>query len=288
MKKIIIAGGSGFIGKALQQHYQSQGHQVIILGRSSKELNGFLKWDGKNVGDWKSALENADLLINLSGKSVDCRYTEQNKKKILDSRVQSTEALQQAVNQCKKLPKVWMNASTATIYKDNREQANTELSNEIGNDFSMTVAKKWEEAFFKTQNEGVRKVALRISLVLSNSGGVLPVLSRLAKFGFGGKMGDGQQKFAHIELEELIRVIDFIEATKTLEGPINCTNTKNLTNEEFMSKLRKDLNIKFYMNVPQWLLTLGGKIIGTEKELILKSRFVEPDKLIKAGFIFNH
>lgn len=288
MKKIILAGGNGFLGKALFNHYNGLGYNVLVLTRNKKTVfKHELFWDGKNLDDWKVELNNTDVLINLSGKSVDCRYTEHNKKQILASRIDSTAALQKALDLCDNPPKIWINASTATIYKDSRTHSNTEDSVEIGNDFSMTVAKKWEEEFFKVNAPKTRKVALRISLVLSNNGGVLPILTKLAKIGLGGKIGDGQQKFAHIEIEELIRMIDYIIANPTLSGPVNCSNLKDITNEEFMSQIRIANNIKFYLNIPAWMVALGAKIIGTEKELILKSRYIKPQKLIDAGFQFN-
>jgi hypothetical protein len=205
----------------------------------------------------------------------------------MSSRVDSTAILQKALEQCSTPPKIWINASTATIYKGSRTVQMTEANGEIGNDFSMTVAKTWEKTFFERKIKDVRKVALRTSLVIDDNGGVLPVLKKLVKLGFGGKMGDGQQKFAYVKMPELIKMVDFIIEHDQLEGPINCTSINNITNEEFMKTLRHKMNKRFYLNNPSWILALGGKVIGTEKELILKSRYVFPEILSKTGFKFD-
>jgi uncharacterized protein (TIGR01777 family) len=284
-RKIMIAGGTGYMGTALKKHFNNNKDQVIILSRSTS--NSSLKWDGKTIGDWAEHLKDTDILINLSGKSVDCRYTEKNKQLIMSSRVESTQVLQQAMEQCPTPPKLWINASTATIYKGSTTHKMTEENGVIGDDFSMTVAKTWEKVFFQKEIPNVRKVALRTSLVLDDNGGVLPVLRKLVKFGFGGKMGSGKQKFAYVKMNELIKMIDFIIENESLMGPINCTSVNDITNEEFMTLLRSDMNKKIYFNNPEWLLSIGGKMIGTEKELILKSRFVYPKVLEVAGFTFD-
>ncbi|MCB9195890.1 MAG: TIGR01777 family protein [Flavobacteriales bacterium] len=286
MKKLIIAGGTGFLGKEISKYYLNKGYTVKILTRTPKE-DIDIYWDGKSIGQWQYELENATLLINLSGKSVDCRYTAENRKLILDSRIESTKILQKAVESCVNPPKTWMNASTATIYKGTRTHQNTEDNGIIGDDFSMNIAKSWERTFFEKDTPAVRKVALRISLVLGESGGVLPVLYKLARFGLGGRAGDGKQKFAHVRIEELLDMIRFIEENEALNGPINCTNNLDLTNEEFMRSLRQQNKIKCYINQPEWMIRLGAKIIGTEPELILKNRYVYPKKLEEAGFNFN-
>lgn len=284
-RKIVIAGGTGYMGRALTKHFRELGDLVIILSRNQHSESVY--WDGKTLGQWTKEIDNADILINLSGKSVDCRYTEKNKELIMSSRVDATGVLQKAMERCPTPPPLWINASTATIYKGSKTVQMTEANGEIGNDFSMTVAKTWEKTFFDEAIIGVRKVALRTSLVIDENGGVLPVLKRLVKFGFGGRMGDGKQKFAYVRMEELLKMVDFIIEHDQLEGPINCTSVNDITNEEFMKTLRQKMNKRFYLNNPSWMLALGGKIIGTEKELILKSRYVFPEVLSKAGFQFD-
>ncbi len=289
-KKIVIAGGSGFIGKALSSYFKNQGNMVTVFTRGKTELvNGinYICWDGKTVGDWIKRMNQVDVLINLTGKSVDCRYTKANKKEILDSRVDATDILEKAIHQVEVAPKIWLNASTATIYKSSFDKVMQEEDGEIGSDFSMNVAKAWEATFFKYLNANTRKVALRISLVLGPEEGILPVLSRLTKIGLGGKHGTGKQKFAWIHIKDLIRCIEFIIENDNLKGPVICSTPTTINNEEFMRAFRKTIGIPFGLPNPKWALKLGAVVMRTEAELILKSRFVEPKKLLDAGFQFK-
>jgi hypothetical protein len=290
MKKLIIAGGSGFIGKNISQHFNGKGYSVTVFTRGSSIIRDgiqYLSWDAKNLGPWTTELEGADLIINLTGKSVDCRYTEANKQEILNSRVDSTKIIGEAIQKCKIPPKLWINSSTATIYRYSLDKAMTEENGEFGNDFSMNVAKAWESAFFSAPTPSTRKVALRISLVLGKNEGVLPVLKRLTKLGFGGQHGNGQQKFAWIHIADLISIIDFIETNNNQEGAINCTAPESIDNRYFMRTLRNTVHAPFGIPTPKWMLVIGTFFLRTEPELILKSRFVEPKRLLDAGFIFK-
>jgi len=288
--KIIIAGGSGFIGKELSAYYKNQGYSVIVLTRGKSELkNGisFQNWDGKTLGKWKHLLDGAEILINLTGKSVDCRYTEENKRLILSSRIDATKILGKAISLLEKPPKIWFNASTATIYDYSLTKAMTEEDGDIGHDFSMSVAKAWEETFFSAQTPNTRKIALRISLVLGKREGVLPVLTKLSKLGLGGCHGNGKQKFAWIHITDLIRIIEFVKSKESIEGAVNCTSPSEVDNKEFMKALRKSLGVWFGIPTPKLLLEIGSFIIQTESELILKSRFVKPKRLLDSGFQFK-
>ncbi len=187
--KIIIAAGTGFLGKNLEKYFTEKGSQVYILTRNPKRKNE-IGWDAKTLGEWKNLLEASDVLINLAGKSVDCRYTEKNKREIYDSRINSTKVLQQAVDNCINKPKIWLNASSATIYVHSEKHLNTEENGIIGDDFSMDICKSWEEEFFKTENPDTRKVALRTSIVLGNDGGAFTKLKMITKLGLGGKQGE--------------------------------------------------------------------------------------------------
>ncbi|MDC0338538.1 TIGR01777 family oxidoreductase [Flavobacteriales bacterium] len=290
MKKLIIAGGSGFIGKNISQHFKDKGYSVTVFTRGSSKIREdvqYLCWDAKTLGSWTAELEGADLVINLTGKSVDCRYTEANKKEILNSRVDSTKIIGEAIQTCKTPPKLWINSSTATIYRYSLHKPMTEENGEFGNDFSMNVAKAWEDAFFTSPTPSTRKVALRISLVLGKNEGVLPVLKRLTKLGFGGKHGNGKQKFAWIHIADLISIIDFIETNNDQEGSINCTSPESIDNKHFMQTLRNTVNAPFGIPTPKWMLVIGTFVLRTESELILKNRFVQPKRLLDAGFIFK-
>jgi len=188
MKTIVIAGGTGFLGKVIQDHFLNKGYSVKILTRNPKKENEVF-WDAKTLGKWNSVLENSDVLINLTGKSVDCRYTDENKKLIYNSRIESTHVLGLAINLCEKPPKIWINSSTATIYEGSFNYENDEENGIIGDDFSMNIAKSWENAFYSIVNPKTRKIALRTSIVLGREGGALPTLKKLTMMGLGGKQG---------------------------------------------------------------------------------------------------
>ncbi|ANF51996.1 epimerase [Chryseobacterium glaciei] len=285
--KIIIAAGTGFLGKNLEKYFTEKGNEVYILTRNPKRKNE-IHWDAKTLGEWENLLENSDVLINLAGKSVDCRYTEKNKKEIYSSRIESTRVLQQAVDQCVNKPKVWLNASSATIYTHSETQLNTEENGIIGDDFSMNICKSWEKEFFTIKNENVRKVALRTSIVLGNNGGAFPKLKLITKLGLGGKQGRGNQNVSWIHIDDFCKAIEHIIDNENIFGVINITAPNPLSNEEFMRKLRKEMKIPFGLNAPVWQLEIASIFLKTETELLLKSRNVYPEKLIKNGFEFSY
>lgn len=285
--KIIIAAGTGFLGKNLEKYFTEKGNQVYILTRNPKRENE-IYWDAKNLGEWKNILESSDVLINLTGKSVDCRYTEKNKKEIYSSRIDSTKVLQQAMNQCINQPKVWLNASSATIYTHSETQLNTEENGIIGDDFSMNICKSWEKEFFTIKNQNVRKVALRTSIVLGNNGGAFPKLKLITKFGLGGKQGRGNQNVSWIHIDDFCKAIDWIIDHENISGSINITAPNPLSNEQFMKELRKEMKVPFGLNAPVWQLEIASLFLRTETELLLKSRNVYPEKLMKSGFEFSY
>jgi len=285
--KIIIAAGTGFLGKNLEKYFTEKGNQVYILTRNPKRKNEIL-WDAKTLGEWKNLLENSDVLINLAGKSVDCRYTDKNKKEIYDSRINSTKILQQAVDNCINKPKVWLNASSATIYVHSETHLNTEENGIIGDDFSMNICKSWEKEFFKTENEDIRKVALRTSIVLGNNGGAFTKLKLITKLGLGGKQGRGNQSVSWIHIDDFCKAVEYIIENKNISGKINVTAPNPLSNEEFMRKLRKEMKIPFGLNAAFWQLEIASVFLKTETELLLKSRNVYPEKLMESGFKFTY
>jgi len=283
--KIIIAAGTGFLGKNLEKYFMDKGHEVYILTRNPKRTNEFY-WDGKTLGVWKDLLESADVLINLAGKSVDCRYTDKNKQEIYSSRIESTKVLQQAFDRCNQKPKIWLNASSATIYIHSENHLNTEENGIVGDDFSMNICKSWEKEFFKQETENVRKVALRTSIVLGNNGGAFPKLKMITRLGLGGKQGRGNQNISWIHVEDFCRAVEYIIDHESISGPVNVTAPHPLPNESFMKKLRKAVKIPFGLNASVWQLELSSLFLGTETELLLKSRNVYPQKLIDSGFKF--
>ena len=281
-KKIVIAGGTGFIGKYLKNKFETLGYEVRIISRKNTDVN----WrDEEGVVE---ALENAEMLINLAGKSVDCRYNEKNKKEIYDSRINTTKELGNAIFKCKQPPLLWINSSTATIYRHAEDKAMTESNGEIGSGFSVDIATAWEKCFFDFALKNTRQVALRMAIVLGKEGGVVHPLKNLVKFGLGGKSGNGNQMFSWIHLEDVFRIIQFVWENKNINGVINTAAPNPETNSRFMKKFRKYMNRQFGLSTPKWLLEIGAVIIKTETELILKSRWVIPERLLNAGFQFKY
>ncbi|WP_299315086.1 TIGR01777 family oxidoreductase [uncultured Aquimarina sp.] len=291
MKKLIIAAGTGFLGNVLVEHFKNKAETIVILTRSknkSIENIKYVHWDAKTLGVWKQELDDADVLINMTGKSVDCRYHQKNKDLILSSRVDSTAVLGEAVLACKNPPKVWLNSSTATIYRHSLDKEMDEVNGEIGTGFSVNVATNWESVFFSHQTPKTRKVALRTSIVLGKNGGALQPILNLVKIGFGGKQGKGNQKFSWIHEDDFARSLEFIIENSEIQGPINIVAPKPTDNNGLMKTLRNATKTPFGIPLPKPLLEIGARIIKTETELILKSRNVIPKKLQDSGFRFKH
>ena len=289
MNKLIIVAGTGFLGQVLVNHFKDKFEEIIVLTRGESETkNGiqYVKWDAKTFSGWEKVMENTDLLINLAGKSVDCRYTEVNKKEILESRIESTRILNLAVINCKNPPKHWMNSSTSTIYRHSLDKQMNEIDGEIGDDFSMNVAKSWEKTFFETETPDTKKVALRTSIVLGKNGGAFLPLKNLTRLGFGGKQGKGNQFISWIHEKDFARAVEFIYK-KEMFGVLNIVSPKPTRNALFMQTLRKSLGVPLGIPIGEKLLKFGAKIIGTETELVLKSRNVIPNRLVENGFEFE-
>lgn len=288
-KKIIIAGGSGFIGRELANYFKNKYHVIVLTRGNYKNENGitFMNWDAKSLGNWATELEGAEALINLTGKSVNCRYNEANKVEIYASRLNSTAILGEAIKQCKQKPKVWINAASGTIYRNEFEKPNTETNGIIGEGFSVDVCQKWEQMFYSFSFKEVRQINLRIAIVLQKDKSVMIPFKKLAKFGLGGKAGNGNQMFSWIHIDDFCRAINhFINHQKSI-GTYNLASPNAVTNANFMQKIREKLNMPIGINQPKWLLEIGAWLIKTETELILKSRWVYPEKLINEGFKFH-
>jgi uncharacterized protein (TIGR01777 family) len=281
-KKIAIAGGTGFIGNHLAAEFKNLGYEVLIISRRADTI----RWT--NFQGILSALENAVLVVNLAGKSVDCRYNAKNKEKILTSRTLTTKILGQAIELCKNPPALWINASTATIYRHAEDRPMTEDQGEIGKGFSVDVATQWEKTFFSFHFEQTRQVALRMAIVLGKNGGVINPFLNLVRFGFGGRQGNGRQIFSWIHIADVFNIMLFVLEHKDLNGVYNCSAPNPVTNKLLMSSFREKTNTKFGLRSPAWLLRIGAVMIKTETELILKSRWVIPEKLLKAGYTFKY
>ena len=286
--KIVLAGGNGYLGSVLINHFKPMADEIIILSRKryiNKENVRTVLWDGRNKGEWIECLHGADLLVNLCGKNVNCRYTERNKTEIIQSRVLPTTLLGNAIESMSAPPKVWINVTSATIYRHAEDHPQDESTGEIGYGFSINVCRKWEESFFASSTPATRKIALRMGIVLGRTDGVFPRLMNLVRAGFGGKQGNGSQMISWVHEQDAARVIEWLIENQ-LEGIINCTAPGAINNNEFMKILRKSYGIPFGLPMPYWLLELGAMIIGTETELIIKSRWVQPQRLLDGGYKF--
>ena len=294
-RKIIIAGGSGFLGTALSRRFAAHGDDVFVLTRSPQMRNDGVKdvpWNAKTLGDWASLIDGANVVFNLTGKSVDCRYTEKNKRLITSSRVDSTRVVGEAISRCKTPPRVWLNASSATFYKHDPaqpadESGPTGATPEAKDAFSIDVIRQWERAFDEARTPNTRKVALRITIVFGHGGGIFPVVRRLARFGLGGKMGSGRQFVSWIHEEDFCRAADWIIEHENLSGPINMAAPNPLSNADMMRLVRKECGAPFGLPATEWMLEIGAFFLRTETELIIKSQRVVPGKLLASGFQFH-
>ena len=251
-------------------------------------------WDGRSAGEWSGELEGAGAVVNLAGVSVDCRYTDRNRRLIMDSRVESTRVLGKVIAGCVNPPRVWLNSSTATIYKHATKEARDERG-EIGatpeakDEFSIQVALAWEEAFAAADTPRTRKVALRTSMVFGvGQRNVFPVMRRLVRLGLGGAMGSGGQFVSWLHEEDFARAVEWILQHENLSGPVNVCAPNPVTNREMMATFRRVCGVPVGLPAPEWLLEVGAFFLRTETELILKSRRVVPGRLLEEGFTFRH
>ena len=301
--RVVIGGSTGFMGQYLLPRLRAAGREVVTISRAGADL----RW-GDQAGI-NSAVDGAALVIGLAGKSVNCRYTPENRAEIFRSRLDTTSSLSQAIAASETPPALWVNSSTATIYRHAEDRPMTESTGEIGSGFSVEVAKAWEQALFADDLPRTRRVALRSTIVLGH-GGVLGPLQTLARRGLGGAQHDGRwpvskrrraagtghfpgarrgtQRFSWVHVEDVARIIDFLEHTPSLEGPVNAAAPHPVDNNEFMATVRRVLGVGFGPPMPRWMLELGAIGIRTETELILKSRWVLPEKLTRAGFEFRY
>jgi len=297
--KIVLPGGSGQVGHILARHFHAQGHAVTVLNRTPQPTPWkSIQWDGRTPGPWTTELENADVLINLAGRSVNCRYNQANRRAIIDSRVDSTKILNQVVAAMKYPPRLWMNASTATIYRHALDRPMDELTGELGGNepgapdtwnFSIDVAKRWEAAFFETATPATRKIALRSAVTLSpDRGGIFDVLLGLVRVGLGGTQGNGNQFVSWIHDADFIRSIEFLIAHEDLDGVVNLASPNPLPNRDFLRVLRQAWGTGIGLPSYEWMIEVGAFFRRTESELVLKSRQVVPTRLLRAGFLFEY
>jgi uncharacterized protein (TIGR01777 family) len=286
--KIILAGGSGSIGNYLAKYFSEKNFEIIILSRSYAPAAGnirFSKWDGETLGEWAGELDAAECVINLTGRSVNCRYTEKNKRQITESRVHSTQTIGKAIQNCVHPPKIWVNASSAAIYGDTADRIVDETAF-WADGFSPDVCKKWEAAFAVAETPCTRKIVLRIGLVLSEKGGVLKPLINLAKFHLAGTVGSGKQYVSWIHETDFARLVEWCVTHENISGVINACTPHPVTNKEFMKSLRKAYGKPFGFPNPEIAVRIGAFFMGTEPELILKGRGVVSKILQEKNFTF--
>lgn len=306
MLRIVLAGGSGSVGSMLAWYFQEQGHHVTVLTRGPYTASWpTVHWDGVHPGPWVETLEGADVCINLSGRSIDCRYTAEHRRELYDSRIGPTELLHHVIAGLNQPPRLWMNASAATLYRHALDRDMDEATGEIGGSewigkgiwrrrapekwsFIVHLVREWERVFFATPTPRTRKIALRTSLVMSpQPGTVFAVLSRLARVGLGGTQGSGHQYVSWMHERDYARAIEFLIDHEDLDGPVNLAAPHPLPNREFMAALREAWGMPNGLPAPALLLELAMFLLRRETELILKSRRAVPGKLLDAGFRFE-
>lgn len=296
--KIVIPGGSGQVGSILARHFLAKDHDVVVLSRRvSAAPWPVVAWDGESLGGWSRELDGADVVINLAGRSVNCRYHAENRRQIIESRVRSTRVIGEAISQVPNPPRVWLQAGTATIYAHRFDAPNDEATGIIGGDepnapdtwrFSIDVAKAWEQTFEEAPTPRTRKVMLRSAMTMSpDRGGVFDVLLGLVRRGLGGKAGDGKQYVSWIHDRDFVRSVDWIIEHEELSGPVNLSAPEPLPNAVFMRAIRAAWGRRFGLPASRWMLEIGAWLLRTETELVLKSRRVVPARLLKSGFNFE-
>lgn len=290
-KRIVIPGGTGFLGSVLTEHLAARGYEIVVLTRAPQPSSLPIRqvvWDGASRGAWTQELEGAAAVINLAGRSVNCRYNESNRRAIYASRLHSTAIIGAAIAACRQPPLVWLNSSSATIYRDARDRTMDEATGDIGTGFSVDVAQKWEKAFADAITPHTRKVALRTAIVFGHGqGGPFEAFHRLVRFGLGGQQGDGTQYVSWIHSGDFARAVVWLLEHEELSGAFNLAAPNPLPNHEFMRAFRQACHQSIGLPAPEWMLEMGAFFLRTETELLLKSRRVVPRRLLESGFRFN-
>jgi len=292
MRTIVIAGGNGFLGRHLAQYMLNQGWVVRVIARRFEGLPEGVEsyaWDGLTYSDrWVAALRGADVLVNMAGRTVNCRYNDENKRQIIESRTVTTKLLAKAVREVECPPELWVNSSTATIYRHAEDRPQGDYDGELGKGFSVEVAKAWENAFFSERLPGeVRKIAVRTAMVFAHEPGtVLDVLQGLCRKYLGGKMGSGEQMVSWIHVEDFCRAIEWFVEHDESSGCYNLSSPNPVKNARLMRLLRELCNVGWGLPANKLMLEVGAFFMRTETELILKSRWVLPTRLLNEGFVF--
>ncbi|HKQ63268.1 MAG TPA: TIGR01777 family oxidoreductase [Candidatus Polarisedimenticolaceae bacterium] len=296
--RVVLPGGSGQVGTILARSFRAGGHDVVVLARTPQPAPWrVIAWDGRTLGPWSAELEGADVVVNLAGRNVNCRYTAENRRLILDSRIDSTRVVGAAIERTARPPRVWLQASTATIYAHRFDAPNDEATGIIGGQeadapaswrFSIEVATAWERAANEARVPDTRRVLLRSAVVLSpDRGGIFDTLLGLVRRGLGGRAGDGRQYVSWIHDHDFVQAVRWLTEHDEIEGVVNLAAPNPVTNEEFMHELRDAWGTRLGLPATRWMLELGARLMHTETELVLKSRRVVPGRLQRGGFEFR-
>ena len=296
--KIVIPGGLGQVGRVLGRAFSANGDDVVVLARRRQSVPWRVcEWDGKSRGDWFGEIDGADVVINLAGRNVNCRYNAKNRRQIMDSRVDSARIVGDAIAAAENPPRLWLQASTATIYTHRFDAANDDVSGEIGGSepdapeawrFSVAVAQAWEAATNEANTPRTRKVLMRSAITLSpDRGGIFDVMLGLVRKGLGGTAGNGKQYISWIHDLDFVRAVFWLIEHEELRGPINLSSPNPLPNKEFMRIFREAWGGRFGIPAAEWQLRLGAFFMRSETELMLKSRRVVPKLLTDSGFRFE-
>jgi uncharacterized protein (TIGR01777 family) len=295
--KMVIPGGSGKVGTVLARAFHGTGHDVVVLSRTPKVAPWRVRiWDGKTMSGWVEEIDGSDVVVNLAGRSVDCRYTPANRESIRSSRLDSTRIVGEAVARATNPPRVWLQASTATIYAHRYDAANDEKTGLLGGSepdspdtwrFSIDVATAWEHALNETVTPRTRKVLMRSAMTMSpDHGGIFDVLLRLVRFGLGGNVGDGRQFVSWIHEQDFVSAVQWLIDHEDLSGPVNLASPNPIPYSEFMRELRSEIGMPIALPATRWMVEIGTFLLRTESELVLKSRRVIPTFLLRSGFRF--
>jgi uncharacterized protein (TIGR01777 family) len=289
-KRVVLAGGNGFLGRALSQELLRLGYEPVVLTRAPSTDPGsvqHLSWDGKSLGESAQSLDGARAVVNLVGKSVDCRPTEKNRREIVASRVDSVNVIARAISQCDDPPKAWVQASSLAIYGDAGDRICDEDA-PLGDGFGADVCKRWEAAFGAARMPGTRKVVLRIGAVLAPEGVAMRKLLVLTKCFLGGTVGSGRQWISWLHLSDMTRMFLWAIERDEIEGVFHATSPNAVTNRELMRELRRALRRPWSPPTPAWAVRIGAKLIGTDAEIPLTGRRCLPKRFLEAGFEFEH
>ncbi|MCC9708352.1 TIGR01777 family oxidoreductase [Streptomyces sp. MNU76] len=295
--KVVLPGGTGQVGAILDRALTAAGHEVTVVTRRPTRAHD-IGWDGAALGPWAKAIDGCDVVINLAGRSVSCRYTPENLRAMMDSRVDSTRVVGEAIAAAGQPPRVWLQMSTATVYAHRFDAPHDEATGTIGGSepgvpdywaYSVEIARNWERAQAEAPTPTTRKVALRSAMVMSpDRGGVFDVLSRLVRFGLGGPVAGGAQYVSWIQDEDFVRAVEFLIARDDLDGPVNLASPDPLPHRTFMRQLRTAWNVPVGLPATRWMAELGAFALRSDTELLFKSRRVVPGRLLTAGFSFAH